>query len=368
MNPALSKISEEDDITRFTLSGINVSFANALRRTILSNIPINVILTEEYETNQCIIHVNTGRLHNELLKQRLSSIPIHMKDLDVLPGKYSLEVDVKNDGDTIEYITTEQFRLKNKTTGNFMTENEVRKIFPPNPKTGYFIDFARLRPKISETIPGERIHLSADFSIGTAQMNSMYNVVSICSYSYTPDLTKAQEVWEEQEAKLRSEEATGDEIAFQKENYRLLDAQRHFIVDSFDFVLKTIGIYENVDLIKKACAILQNKLIDIIQAIDSDSLSIVNSETTMESCFDVVLENEDYTIGKVVEYILYEKYYQGDKSLSYCGFKKFHPHNMDSIIRIAFDEKGDKNMVKQYMRDVCVDAQEVFKTIYGMFK
>jgi DNA-directed RNA polymerase alpha subunit/DNA-directed RNA polymerase subunit L len=367
MNPSLSKISEEDDIYRFTLSGINVSFANALRRTILSSIPINVIHTDQYETNQCTIHVNTGRLHNEILKQRLSSIPIHMKDLDVLPGKYSLEIDVKNDGDTIEYITTEQFRIKNKTTGDYLTKNEVRKIFPPNPKTGYFIDFARLRPKISDSIPGERISLSSDFSIGTAQMNSMYNVVSNCSYANTPDLTKSASVWEDLEAKLRSEEATADEIAFQKENYRLLDAQRQYVEDSYDFIIKTVGIYENPELVKKACAILQNKLIDIIQAIDSDAMPIVNSETTMESCFDIVLENEDYTIGKVVEYMLYQKYYQGEKTLSFCGFKKFHPHNTDSIVRVAFEQKSDKNLVRQYLRDVCVDAQEVFKNIYKMF-
>lgn len=367
MNPSLSKISEEDDIYRFTLSGVNVSFANSIRRTILSNIPLNVIQTEHYDTNDCTIHVNTARLHNEILKQRLSSIPIHMKDLDVLPGKYSLEIDVKNDGDAIEYITTEQFRIKNKTTGDYLTENEVRKIFPPNSKTGYFIDFARLRPKISEAIPGERISLSAEFSVGTSQMNSMFNVVSNCSYAFTPDATKAADKWEEQEAKLRSEEASADEIAFQKENYRLLDAQRQYVENSFDFVVKTIGIYENTELVKKACAILQNKFVDLIQAIDSDAVVIVNSETTMESCFDIILENEDYTIGKVLEYMLYETYYQGDKTLSYCGFKKMHPHNTDSIVRIAFEEKSDKSMVRQYLRSVSVDAQEIFKKIYNMF-
>jgi len=367
MNPALSNISEEDDVYRFTLSGINVSIANALRRTILSDIPINVIQTEDYATNQCIIYVNTGRLHNEILKQRLSSIPIHTKDLDMLPGKYSLELDVKNDGDTIEYITTEQFRIKNKTTGDYLTENDVRTIFPPNSKTGYFIDFARLRPKISETIPGERISLSAEFSIGNAKMNSMFNVVSNCSYANTPDLTRSASVWEELEAKLRSEEATSSEIAFQKENYRLLDSQRQYIENSFDFVLKTIGIYENSELVKKSCAILQNKLVDIIQGVDSDTIPILISETTMESCFDIVLENEDYTIGKVVEYMLYEKYYQGEKTLSFCGFKKFHPHNLDSIVRVAFEKPSDKILVRQYLRDVCVDAQDIFKRIYHMF-
>jgi DNA-directed RNA polymerase alpha subunit len=83
MNPAISQVSEDGDLLGFTLSGINLCFANALRRTILSDIPCVVIHTETYETNQCNITKNTGRLHNEILKHRLSCIPIHTSDLSI---------------------------------------------------------------------------------------------------------------------------------------------------------------------------------------------------------------------------------------------------------------------------------------------
>ena len=43
------------------------------------------------------------------------------------------------------------------------------------------------------------------------------------------------------------------------------------------------------------------------------------SENTIENCYDIILENEDYTMGKVIEYILYEK---REEIASYCGFKK----------------------------------------------
>ena len=106
----------------------------------------------------------------------------------------------------------------------------------------------------------------------------------------------------------------------------------------------------------------------MIQAIDSDIMPIFNSETTMDYCFDVILENEDYTIGKVLEYIIYERHYQGDKALSFCGFKKFHPHNADSTLRIAFEKSSDKNSVKLYLREAAIEAQELFRRIYDMFK
>ena len=130
--------------------------------------------------------------------------------------------------------------------------------------------------------------------------------------------------------------------------------------DSFDFVVETLGIYENKDIVKKACKVLIMKLIEFMNGLDSDTVPIHPSETTIENCFDVVLENEDYTIGKVLEYILYEKYFVGDKTLTFCGFKKFHPHNQDSVIRLAYLQKGDKHIVQQNLRNAAQDASKVF--------
>jgi DNA-directed RNA polymerase subunit L len=146
-----------------------------------------------------------------------------------------------------------------------------------------------------------------------------------------------------------------------------LDRQRYFKEDSFDFIITTLGIYENRDLVRKACVILQKKDLELIEGLDSDTVPINISETTMEHCYDIVLENEDYTIGKVLEYILYERYFVKEKLFSFCGFKKFHPHNTDSIIRIAYFDNTDKNTLRQHLRSVCVDASDFFKKLYEMF-
>lgn len=368
MNPQISNVSEEDDVYKFTLNGINVSIANALRRIILSEIPTLVFQTETYNDNKCTIEVNhPPRLHNEIIKHRLSCIPVHEKDLDILPDKYVLEVDVKNDTEKTVYVTTEDFRIRNKTNGNLLTREETARIFPPSKKTQRYIDFVRLSPKMGDTIPGGQLKLKCEFSVSNARINSMYNVVSKCTYSNTPDLIKIDKMWESIENKLRGEESTNDEIEFQKRNFYMLDAQRHFVPDSFDYTIQTIGVYENTEIVKKGCAILQNKFVDMIQMLDSDIVPINISEATMDNCYDIVLENEDYTVGKVLEYILYEKFYNGEKTLDFCGFKKYHPHNANSIIRIAFVENGDKTMVRNFIRTACVDAQEVFSKIFKMF-
>uniref|UniRef100_A0A6C0I5K1 DNA-directed RNA polymerase RpoA/D/Rpb3-type domain-containing protein n=1 Tax=viral metagenome TaxID=1070528 RepID=A0A6C0I5K1_9ZZZZ len=379
MDPVISAISteflhekergrnEEEDVLRFTLSGVNVSIANALRRTVLSDIPTVTLNTEPYDSNQCVIEVNTTRLHNEMLKHRLSCIPIHMTDLDLLPDKYRLVLDMQNDTDNMIIVTSENFRIQNKETGNFLVDHEMRSIFPPNPITNMFIDFARIRPKIGDSIPGEHIKLTAEFSVHTAKDNSMFNVVSKCSYGNTVDQRAAEGVWTAQEVKLSEDGETEEEIEFQKRNFYLLDAFRYFKPDSFDFVIQTLGIFENKDILKKACIILVAKFEKLFNDLDKDDVSILVSETTIDHCYDVVLDNEDYTMGKVLEYILYEKYYVEDKSLSFCGFKKFHPHNPDSTLRLAFQEPAGKSKVSEYVKYACLQAVDVFKKMYKLF-
>lgn len=378
MEPVVKNLSDDANALYFTLQGVEVSLANALRRTILSDIPTVVIETDTYEKNQCNILTNTGRLHNEILKQRLSCIPIHStvlrdtEDEKALPGNYQLVVDVKNDTDNNIYVTTEDFKLRDKKTGTMLSKEEQEKLFPglfpKNVQTQSYIDFARLRPGIGNDIPGEQISLVSDFSVNVAKTNSMYNVVSKCAYGNTPDKEKAVTIWDKQEASLRQSGESESDIKMLKENFRILDAQRQYIPNSFDFVIESIGVYDNRDIIRKACAVLQNKFIDIVQMIDSGVLSILTSETSMDHCYDIKLEEEDYTIGKVLEYLLYSKFYEKQETLSFCGFKKFHPHDTNSTIRVAFKEKQEKSVVGTLLREVCVDAQQVFKDIYGMFK
>jgi len=355
---------EENNLLKFTISGLNVSFANALRRIILSEIPINVIRTETEEVNQCKISVNTGRLHNEIVKQRLSCIPIHMSDLELLPNNYQLELTAENNTDSVMYVTTEDFRIRNKKTNNYLTKEETRNIFPPNRITGTYIDFIRLRSKIGDNIPGEKIELIADFSISNSRTNSMFNVVSICTYSNTPDILKISEKWEEYKEKMTD---TNEDIEFHRKNFHILDAQRYFVENSFDYIIQTIGIYSNTDIVSKGSNILINKFNQFIDEIDANTLLIVNTNTTLDNCVDIILENEDYTIGKALEFVLYDKYFIKEKVLQYCGFKKFHPHDTKSIIRLSFVNSIERNEILGILKDSAIECKKVFEVISSLF-
>lgn len=365
MNIRISEISENDNIYRFTLSDVDLSIANALRRAIIMDIPCNVIRTEDSQVNTCVITKNTTRLHNEILKQRLSCIPIHMQpdELDVLPDNYILEVDVKNDTDSMIYVTTEHFRIKSKTKNTYITEKETRKIFPPDSKTGDYIIFARLRPSHSDVIPAEELSFTAEFSISTASVNSMFNVVSKCAYGNTPDLENIDKKWKSEEEKLKKDH-TEEEIDKLKKNFYILDSQRIFKANSFDFVIQSVGVYDNKSIVKYAAKILEKRFALFTTNLDSGILEILHSSVSINHCFDIQLENEDYTIGNILLNLLYKQYYEGSKELTFCGLKKMHPHDSHSVLRMALKDNGDKNLIKEFLKNVSDQAQKSLKQLY----
>ena len=367
MDPRIENVTEQDGKLTFTLSGVNVSLSNAIRRTLLSTIPLVVFKTAPYEENKANITINTSRLNNEILKQRLSCIPIYIKDMDMPLQNYIMELDVENLTDSIMFVTTENFKIKNVARNEYLSDKDTREIFPANQYTGYFIDFLRLRPKISDEIPGERIQMTCEFTIGTAKENGMFNAVSTCSYGYTLDEIQIEELLSQKQQEWKDADRTKQEIEFDSKNWRLLEGQRVTKKDSFDFIVETVGIFENKELIIKACSILIALLTKTNDLIDQDELRIEPSINTMQNSYDVILENEDYTLGKMLEFMMYAKYFEDTKILTFCGFKKMHPHDSDSIIRIAYAAETDKAIVKQNLKTCITDAIGIYESIQKRF-
>jgi DNA-directed RNA polymerase subunit L len=332
----ISNVQEQNGTLSFTLSNINVSYANGLRRVILSDIPVIAIESYPYEKNNVTIFTNKSRLNNELIKQRLSCIPIHIDALQDFPyEEYVLEVNKSNDSNVIIYITSEDFQIKNIKTGKYLTRGETQKIFPPDPTTGDYIDLLRLRPKIDSNMDKEQLHLEAKFTISNAKNDGMFNVVSTCSYGNTIDQVRIKDAWELKEQELKQKYGK-EEIENMKKDWMILDAKRIFEEDSFDYIIETIGIYDNFRLVEIATNILIKKLYHSLKLIKENIDLIQEIEDTMENSYSIKLVNEDYTIGKIVEFNFYDKYFINSKNLNYVSFLKKHPHDNFSIIKLSY--------------------------------
>ena len=174
-------IMEEEGILTFTLSGVNVSLANAIRRIILSEIPTVVFRTTPYEKNKVNIEINTSRMNNEIIKQRFSCIPIYLKNNDdSVDGEenkqknldindYVIEVDVKNDTKQYKYVTTQDFKIKNRISGRYLSSEERDKIFHPDNITNEYIQVVRLRPRMNMNMMEEQLKLTATLDYGMSK-------------------------------------------------------------------------------------------------------------------------------------------------------------------------------------------------------
>jgi DNA-directed RNA polymerase subunit L len=362
MEPVISKITETNSILSFTLSNANVSIANGLRR-IVSEIPTIVFRTSPYEKNKATFEINTTRMNNELLKQRLSCIPIYA-DIDFPFNNYLMVVDKQNKSNTVEYLTTADFTVVDLKT-NQVDKTLTAKLFPPNPLTGDYPELVRLLPRVSENIEGERVHLKCKFDIGTAKEDSSFNVSSSCVYSNTLDPVAIKAAWTEKKTEL-AKTLNAAEIAFIEKDWHLLDAKRHFIADSFDFTIESVGPIANLSIVAKATTLMIERLKRLQDTIQGDPTIVAISETTIPNSFDITLKGEDYTVGKVIEYVLYDIHY--DKTLNYCGFRKPHPHIDESIIRLGFKNPTDKVTAITYMVNAAMEAIRIYEKIGKVFE
>jgi DNA-directed RNA polymerase alpha subunit len=357
----ISNINEEDETLTFTLSGVNVSVANAIRRVILAEIPVVVFNTTK-NSETVTITKNTSRLNNEIIKQRLSCIPVYLSP-DKSIDDYIVEIDVENTTDTIIYVTTRDFRIKRISTNEYLTEKENNDIFPPNNITNCWIDFVRLRPKISEEIPGEKLQMTATFSVAIAKENYMYNAVSTCSYGYTIDEIEFKK---QLELKLKEWVDAGKsekEIEYDAENWKLLEGKRVIKKDSFNFIIETVGMYSNIDIVLKACFIMMKKIYNFKKLLYDDKIHIVTAISTIKNCFDVISQ-EGYTLGKVIEFYMYKLFYNSEKLLSYCTFDKFHPHDLDGTLRLGYKDAITSREIREHLI-ICLDesVEEYHKII-----
>jgi len=353
--PKLSNVEETNDVLKFTLSNTNISIANGIRRVLLSEVPSVVFKTTPYKENRVDIKVNKSRLNNELIKQRVSCIPIHITNVYDFPYQnYVVELDVINDTNANIYATTGDFKVKNTETNNYLESDEVKKLFPPDPITGDYINILRLRPRLTDTSEREQIKFEATLKIATAGEDSTFNVVSTCAYGNTLDPVKIKDAWAEKELALKAKSATSEEIEFAKKDWMLLDAKRIFKSDSYDFVIETVGIYTNFELMDSATGILIQKLYTTLESLKNEPELISDAVDTLENSYIIVLQNEDYTVGKIIEYMLFSKYFQETKELNYVGFLKKHPHDKDSFIKIGAKNILSKDEIISMVED-CVN-------------
>ena len=194
-------VDNDENFCTYVFDNINYSFINAIRRTILSDIPVYVFNgfpnllrgKNKNEKKKVIENIkikkNTTRLNNEILKQRLTCIPIYLpvsneinhKDLTFKLDTNEIAFD-DNVIPAVKYITTEHFKIFENIPNerkeeekddddslHYINSKKEKKnegdFYPLKPfkaENGneHYLLITRLNPEISNQIPQEELILT----------------------------------------------------------------------------------------------------------------------------------------------------------------------------------------------------------------
>jgi DNA-directed RNA polymerase subunit L len=162
----------------FDVSGYDASMVNALRRSILCDVP-GVALRfdpEDSERQDAVFTRNTGGLHREALGHRVSLVPVHLPAADLAdfdPSAWSVEMDVENTTAGRLDVTSASLRaLKNG--------EEVAGVFPPDPLSGDHVLITVLAPPSKGVVQGIRFRGTLTKSTGADHLR--YRPVSVCGF------------------------------------------------------------------------------------------------------------------------------------------------------------------------------------------
>ena len=84
------------------------------------------------------------------------------------------------------------------------------------------------------------------------------------------------------------------------------------------------------------------------------------------------MKNVDYTVGKIIEYVLHEDFFQNKNKdnvsvINYVGYIKEHPHDEDTLLRISFANNVEStetiNSLMEHASDVGITILKSIRDI-----
>ena len=318
----------------FEVHGVDLSVVNAIRRTILTDIPM-VGFRGEDEPSLTILG-NNGPLHNEFLLHRISMIPIHFSEEEVeafTADDYEFELHVENKGMTMLNVTTQDFQiLKN---GRALPAKEQARLLPANPITNHYVLITRLRP-------GEHIHVKGKAVQGTSRVHAGFSPVSLCTFSFLQDpelAAKATNVLDKERAYARNQ--YGDPTSF------LFHIECEAGLTPYYLVLKVFEI-------------LKNKLERTITELYQEPSSYVSyAPSERGTGFNFSFKNEDDTYGNLLQSLMYNHYIrqkkptEKGKQVTYVGYVCPHPLEQVMNFNVVIDESDQVHDYVEVLSESC---------------
>ena len=354
-----SDISSPDpNELHFKLSQVDTSMANAVRRIILSEVPTVGFRSEPHQKSTIVVHKNTCNLHNEILAHRISMIPIFIADVGKFdPKAYRFVLKKKNQTDRPITVTSQDFEVYHISDQEEtqLSSQEVQKLLPPDPLSKSYIVICKLRPDPNSEEEGEEVDIECTATISTGTENAHYSPVSKSIFYNAVDQEAAQQELQKRLQQLqssKSEAVSKKEIENMTRAFDQFDKYRYFKVDAemepdeFMFEVESIGQMLPTEIVGKSLSLLISKLLDVKQHLmqpNSSKIKVTLANTVLRS-YNVEIDQEDHTLGNLLQSYLYSMYIQHPKpKLTLVSYKCPHPLQKRMVLRVSNSQIEDQD-------------------------
>ena len=366
-------IRKESRITRFTLSPIHVTYANTLRRLILTG--INTVafrsdMTTTGTTTDVVVKRNDTPMTNEMLADRIGLVPIHVTDpLTWKDDKYTFTINVAGDKDKITYVTASDFKIYEMKDEPVLIPTE--KFFPPNPITRETCLIATLQPGINQQF----IEINAKATKGTGREHARFSPVSQCSYEYSVDsdpvrIEEMFQTWLNVTKKAGGIEKGSEKHNELRREFNTMQIKHCFKINekgepySFDFTIETIGVLSVDYIVEKACEVGENmcsRYVNMTPGALLNEITISSSDSRIIG-YDFLIRGHDHTLGNLLQTWLTEHHIEGTATpkITYAGYSVPHPLRDEMLLRIGVED-GQEETACQAFSEAAKGCADMFQ-------
>ena len=400
--------------------GLDKSIANAIRRTLLNDIPtVAFEIDEEYDVKDITMVTNDTALHNEMMMHRIGLIPLYLNP-DTFMKHYFFECEVKHDGSQpFQFVTSndmniyplkshlakriDDLRDESVTDQDPHEEMNITEILNTNSPDNY--DLLRpftqkekdkiLRPyefrgsknycllnELKNTNTEDTfqsIHFFGSPSVKTSKNNIRYQGVSQASYSFLKDEDLIKQTLKDK-IDLDSVEKA-DETEYTKK-FMLGESDRYFYRDKegepfrYLFKVKSCHYYDSGDLVKRSLEILMEECLEIKRGfllLLQEKDSSVSVKPVDELTYHYTLNDQGHTMGSLIQSHIVRRYIKDKSMLRLCGYKMPHPLEESITLYVTLDPKSkvakepDLNrlqLLTAFLMDQMEEIREELKEIF----
>ena len=366
----------------FTLSPIHVTYANTIRRLILTGVETVAFrsdMTSTGSTTDVVIKRNDTPMTNEMLADRIGLIPINVAEpLTWKSDKYVFTLKVAGDKDNTTYVKSGDFKIKEIVPIDAVSDPDpipTEKFFPPNLITGDTCLIATLQPG-ANTLQ-QFVEIEAKATKGTGREHARFIPVSQCSYEYTPDSNpqRVEEMfvkWLDVAKKASAVEKGSERYNELRREFNTMQIKRCFKINeknepfSFDFTVETAGVLPVQYIVKRACEVGENmcsRYVNIHHGDLPEEITISSADTRIIG-YDFLIRGHDHTLGNLLQTWLVENHIQGEATpkVTYAGYSVPHPLRDEIILRIGVED-GEEATARLALAEAAKGCVDMFQKL-----